>query len=403
MRILFLSRWFPFPADNGSKIRVYNLIKSLARRHEVHLISFVAEPPLPEHLQEMRRLCAQVEFFQFHEFQPNRGSALMRLLSPRPRSVDETHSAELYACAERMGRAAQFDLVLASQTGMAPYALAVPHVPRVLEEVEISVFRDQYLKERHPLRRLRKRLMWEKFRRYFASLLRDYQGATVVSEPELAPIEESLPGYAPVATIANGADIERFTGDFGAPQPNTIVYTGALTYYVNFDAMQFFLGEVFPRVQAIVPGVTLKIAGRLDGVPVEQLPTNPAVIYTGHQSDIRPLVAQSWLSVVPERVGGGTRIKVPESMALGTPVVSTTRGATGLLVEDGRDILVADQPQHMAEAIARLLRDPELRGRLSRNGRQTVERHYDWRIIGDQLEGFLESVVRERAGAARVA
>lgn len=403
MRILFLSRWFPFPADNGSKIRVYNLIKSLARRHEVHLISFMAEPPLPDHLREMRRLCAQVEFFQFHAFQPNRGSALVRLLSPRPRSVDETYSAELYGCAERMGRATEFDLVLASQTDMAPYALAVPRVPRVLEEVEISIFRDQYLKERHPVRRLRKRLMWEKFRRYFASLLREYQGATVVSEPELAPIEESLPGYAPVAVVANGADIERFTGDFGAPQPNTIVYTGALTYYVNFDAMQFFLGEVFPRVQAIVPGVTLKIAGRLDGVPVDQLPTNPAVIYTGHQSDIRPLVAQSWLSVVPERVGGGTRIKVPESMALGTPVVSTTRGATGLLVEDGRDILVADQPQHMAEAIARLLRDPELRGRLSRSGRQTVEQHYDWRIIGDQLETFLEGVVQQRAGAPRVA
>ncbi|GAB4110591.1 MAG: glycosyltransferase family 4 protein [Roseiflexaceae bacterium] len=403
MRILFLSRWYPFPADNGSKIRVFNLIKSLARHHEIHLISFVTDAIQPEHIMAMHQYCASVETFPFHEFQPNRSSALMRLLSPRPRYVDETFSKELYQATVAAGQREQFDLVLASQTGMAPYALAVPHVPKVLEEAELSVYRDQYLKERHPVRRLRKWLMWEKCRRYFAYLLKRYHGATVVSEPELIPIQETLPGFAPVALVANGADIERFTGNFGQPQPNTIVYTGALTYYVNFDAMQFFLREVFPLVQQAIPEVTIKIAGRLEGVAVDQLPSNPGVIYTGHQSDIRPLIAQSWVSVVPERIGGGTRIKVPESMALGTPVVATTRGATGLLVRDGHDILVADQPRQMADAIIRLLRDPQLREQISRNGRRTVEQHYDWRIIGDQLDDVLATIVQQSQRAPRVA
>ncbi len=401
VRILFLSLWYPYPADNGSKIRIYNIMKGLARNHEVHLISYANDTITPERIAGMEQFCASVRVLPYQHFEPKRLSALLRLLSPRPRSVDEVYNPTFANTVAEVGRQTNFDLVLASQFDMAPYALAVPGVPRVLEEVELSIFRDQYLRESQPLRRLRKRLMWEKWRRYMAGILCQYQGATVVSEPELAPIEAILPGFGPVAVSPNGADIERFSGDFGAPQANTIVYTGALTYYVNFDAMQFFLREVFPLVQQVMPAVTLKIAGRLDGVAVDQLPTNSAVIYTGHQSDIRPLVAQSWLSVVPERIGGGTRIKVPESMALGTPVVATTRGATGLRVTSGHDILIADAPQALADAIVQVLRDPVLRARLSQNGRRTVEQYYDWRVISDQLDTFLTQIVH--ANVQRVA
>jgi polysaccharide biosynthesis protein PslH len=393
VRILFLSLWYPFPADNGSKIRIYNIIKGLARQHEVHLISYTSEPLTPERIAGMEQLCKRVHVLPYQPFQPNRGSALVRFLSPRPRSVDEVYNPAFAATVAEAGRETPFDLVLASQFDMAPYGIVLANVPRVLEEIELSIFRDQYLKERRPLQRVRKRLMWEKWRYYMANMLKQYQGGTVVSEPEIAPVQAILPGFGPIAISSNGADIERFTGDFGMPQPNTLVYTGALTYYVNFDAMQFFLSEVFPLVQRVVPEVTLKIAGRLDGVAVDQLPRNNAVIYTGHQADIRPLIAQSWVSVVPERVGGGTRIKVPESMALGTPVVATTRGATGLRVTSGHDILVVDAPQAMADAIVQVLRDPSLRTCLSRNGRATVEQHYDWRVIGDQLDTFLQQIV----------
>jgi polysaccharide biosynthesis protein PslH len=393
VRILFLSLWYPFPADNGSKIRIYNIIKGLARRHEIHLLSYTNEPLTAEQISGMEQWCASVTTLAYQPFQPDRARALLRFFSPRPRSVDEVYNPEFSAAVATLGKKIPFDLVLASQFDMAPYGIVLGNVPRVLEEIELSIFRDQYKKEPRPFRRLRKRLMWEKWRFYMAGMLRQYQGGTVVSEPELAPIQDIIPGFAPVAVAPNGADIERFTGDFGTPQPNTLVYTGALTYYVNFDAMQFFLSEVFPLVQRQVPEVTLKIAGRLDGVATNRLPTNARVQYTGHQSDIRPLVAQSWLSIVPERIGGGTRIKVPESMALGTPVVATNRGATGLHVRHGHDILVADAPQEMADAIVRVLRDARLREQLSINGRQTVEQHYDWRVIGDQLDTFLQGVV----------
>ena len=393
MRILFLSRWYPYPANNGSKIRVYNLIKELARSHEVSLISFATEPVTPDQIAGMRQLCAEVHAVPYAPFQPSSARALLGLFGKRPRSVADTYSPEVSRLVRQSADAAPFDLTIASQIDMALYPLELPGTPRILEEIEISIFQEQANRETQPLRRIRKQLMARKWSGYMAEVLRQYQGATVVSEPEVAPIQRAHPGFGPLAVIPNGADVARFTGDFGQPEPDTIVYTGALTYHVNFDAMRFFLAEVFPRIQAQRPNVRLKIAGRTDGVPIETLPQRSGVEFTGHTDDIRPLVAQSWVSVVPERFGGGTRIKVPEALALGTPVVATQRGATGLALTPGRDVLVADDPQAFAAAVLHVLADPALRASLSRNGRATVERLYDWRVIGAQFEDFLRQVV----------
>jgi polysaccharide biosynthesis protein PslH len=393
MHILFLSRWYPYPANNGSKIRVYNLIKELARHHEVTLISFATEPVSAADLAGMRQLCAEVHTVPYRAFQPSGRRALLGLFGRRPRSVMDTYSPTLSGLIHAAARRRQFDITIASQIDMALYPLELPETPRVLEEIEVSIFLEQARRERHPLRKLRKHLMARKWSAYLAEVLRQYQGATVVSEPEIAPIHAALPGFAPLAVIPNGADVVRFTGDFGQPEPDTIVYTGALTYHVNLDAMRFFLGEVFPRVQAAHPAARLKIAGRTEGVPIETLPQLPGVEFTGHTDDIRPLIAQSWVSIVPERFGGGTRIKVPEALALGTPVVSTTRGATGLALTPGFDVLVADQAADFAAAVVRVLRDQPLRNALSRNGRATVERLYDWRVIGAQFDAFLQDLV----------
>lgn len=392
MNILFLSRWYPYPADNGSKIRVYNLLQFLATRHNVTLLSFTQENLTPERLDGMRALCSQVHALQYKSFQPSSMKSLVGFFSRWPRSFRDTHNPEMQALVERLHAESPFDLVIASQFDMAPYALALKGVPKLLEEVEISIFRDQYLKETHPLKKARKRLMWMKWNIFMRDILSDFAGCTVVSEPEIEPIQEIVPGYNRVAVIPNGADLGRLTMNLAPPQPSTLVYTGSLTYYVNFDAMKFFLGEVFPLIQAECPQVKLQMAGRLDGVPLGDLPACENARHIGHQQDIRPLVAGSWASIVPERVGGGTRIKVLESMALGTPVIATTRAATGLNLTPGYDVLVADQPRAFAEAALRLLRDPDLRLTLSQNGRRTIETHYDWNVIGEKLDDLLHKL-----------
>jgi glycosyltransferase involved in cell wall biosynthesis len=133
----------------------------------------------------------------------------------------------------------------------------------------------------------------------------------------------------------------------------------------------------------------------LDGVPVDRLPANDGLVLTGYLDDVRPTVARSWACVVPLRVGGGTRLKVLEAMALGTPVVSTSKGAEGLEVTSGEDILIADEPADFADATLRLLDDPALRAELAANGRRLVRGRYGWDQIGEELNRFLHQVVRE--------
>lgn len=401
MRILFLSRWYPFPADNGSKIRIHNLIRELSRNHEVWLVSFTDEQLDRARLDGMRELCARVETVAYRRFNPVGIQAITGLISPKPRSVVDTFSEELKQRVERVCAETTFDCVIASQVDMAPYALYAKDVPRILEEVEISIYAEQARRAQGTLSKLRKNLMWSKWRSYMRDTLAQFDGVTVVAEPEFGAIRQAAPGFDNLAVVPNGADLQRFTGNFGRPERDTLIYTGALTYYVNFDAMKFFIADVLPKIQAQRPQVKLLMAGRIDGVPVNDLPMNPAAIHAGYRKDIRPFVASGWVSVVPERVGGGTRIKVLESMALGTPVVATKWATVGLDVQQGYDILFADEPQALSGLVLSVLKDANLRETLRTNARKTVEAKYDWRVIGDHFQQFIEqTIVRSRQRVA---
>jgi glycosyltransferase involved in cell wall biosynthesis len=396
MRILFLSRWFPYPPDNGSRIRVFNLVKHLSVHHQVDLISFTSDPVTDEQLTALGHYCQRIEVVRHRPFNPGRLTALMGFFSRRPRSVIDTYSAEMQRCVEEAGRDSSPDVVIASQLDMAPYAMAFAAVPKVLEEVELTVLYEKYARQRHPLKRLRTGLMWWKSSRYVADLLRAFDACTVVSEQEREQVLRVSPGHRHVGIVPNGVDTTHYTGNFGMPEADSLVYSGALTYFANFDAMSFFLREVFPLIRAQRPHVKLAITGRLDGVPIDRLACDGGVVFTGYVDDIRPVIGRSWSSVVPLRIGGGTRLKILESLALSTPVVSTSKGAEGLDLEPGRDILIADEPAAFAAAMVRLLQDQELRDRLSRHGQQTVKARYDWQIIGQQFNDLVEAAVERK-------
>ncbi len=396
MRVLFLSGWFPYPPDNGSKIRVFNLIKELSRRHEITLLSFAQEPVTREHLTKMESYCQSVQAVPYLEFEPERLRAVFGFLSSRPRSVVDTYNSDMEALVKEVGGRNSFDVVVASQLRSAPYALLLRQRPRIFEEVELTVIREQFTTQRNVLSRARFGLTWWKLSRFMGGLLHEFDGCTVVSRPERDNVLKVAPGYRPIAIVPNGVDLDFCRGDLGPPEPDTLVFTGVLTYDANFDAMDFFLGEIFPLVRAQRPGVTLRITGRTDGVAVERLPLGEGVVFTGYLDEIRPCVARSWACVAPLRIGGGTRLKILEAMALGTPVVSTSKGAEGLQVTPGENILIADTPTGFAEAILRLLGDGALRAKLAENGRQLVSEKYDWKHSGRKLEQLLQERVDER-------
>jgi glycosyltransferase involved in cell wall biosynthesis len=394
MRILFLSRWFPHPVDNGSKIRIFNLLKALSSEHEVALVSFATEPVTPASVAVMRTICTEVEIAPYRSFRANSLHARLGFFSPTPRSVFDTFNPEMSHAVERVAARLQPDVVVASQIDMIPYALMVKNVRRVMEELELAVPHDAYCNERRASVRLRRGLTWWKLQHYLRRTLPAFDLVTVVSAREQALVRRVI-SSPPVQIVPNGADLQAMRRVQSTPQPGALIYSGALSFYANYDAVHYFLAEIFPLILERAPATRFLVTGSTQGVDIEKLPLCPNVEFTGYLDDVWSAVANSWISIVPLRLGGGTRLKVIESLGLGTPVISTSKGVEGLDLRAGVDILVADDPRSFADATLSLLDNPAQRQHLSEQGRRAVDR-YDWASIGRKLNELLADVVGAR-------
>jgi glycosyltransferase involved in cell wall biosynthesis len=383
MNILFLSSWYPYPPDNGSKLRVYNLLRGLAGQHNVILITFSERPPSgpPSALEA---LCREIYVVPRQRYNPTSARALSGLFSLTPRSVLDTYQPLMAALIGRVLQENEIDLVIASQWRTAAYHSAFAHVPAIYEEVETGVLTSKMAQAATPLQRLRHYLPLLKLRFYLRRLLPRFQAVTVVSEDEKTLLRQLVPGYQAIHVVPNGIYTADYENVQAAPQPDTLIFTGSLSYFANLEGVRWFLSEVYPIVQAQVPAVQLVITGKNDGV---SLPTAENVTLTGFVEDVRPLIASARISLAPLQVGGGTRLKILEAMALGTPVVATEKGAEGLQAVNGEHLLVADSAENFADAVVRLLQDRKLCRKLTDNSCRLVRQQYDWAVI---MSDFLE-------------
>jgi polysaccharide biosynthesis protein PslH len=386
MRVLVLSSWWPEPMDNGSRLRIGHLLRALAASHELHLLALAQEPISDEQHATALGYCASAAAVPERRWTRQRGEILASLWTGIPSSARATYNSEFAAIVRAWAARLKPDLVLALQFSAAPYARLVPDVPRVLEELEVQRLRDQYRSHWNPARRLRAYLTWWQHCRYLRRLLRDFDACTVVSQPEAELLRRIAPTM-PIAVIPNGAEIRAATG-WGAAEADTLIYPGALSFDANFDAMAYFLGGSFPLIRAERPQTRLRITGRADEAQRAALHT-AGVEWTGYVADVRPLIARSWCEVVPLRAGGGTRLKVLEALALGTPVVATSKGVEGLELRHDEHVLIADTLRSFADATLRLLSQPSLRARLAAAGQGLVRDRYDWRRIGGRLDDLL--------------
>jgi polysaccharide biosynthesis protein PslH len=388
-RILFLSRWFPYPANNGSKLRIFGLLRGLSQTYRVTLLSFADEAGTPPDPGPLATFCETVATIPYRPFNPSSRQARLGFLRLTPRSVLDTYSLEMEELIRQTLQENNHDLVIASQIDMAVYSRAFGSVPAVFEELEAGVLYDQFARAATWKQRLRYGLTWAKYRHYLARLLRNYALCTVVSEAEKQFVVRAVPGFENVAVIPNCIAVDRYTPFIREPQPDTLIFTGSLTFAPNYEAMRWFIAEVLPLVRAAVPAVQLTITGN----PGDRvLPSADGVALAGFVPDIRPLVAGSWASLAPIHQGGGTRLKILEAMALGTPVVATRKGAEGLDVVDGEHMLLGDDPEVFAAAVVRLLQSRDLRNRIAESALRRVSEQYDWAQTMPRLLTLLERV-----------
>ena len=395
MKILFISTWFPFPPDNGSKLRAYYLIKALSHSHEVTVIAFKPESQSGES-ETIFQVGGPVEVLGVPE-DPFRYVGLPRIakyISPLPLSawpsslMRETVSSAAFS--------QHWDAIVAFQIPAARYAL-IPSCKARIFDMDNSLSymtRERAAEARSIVSRLMAQVSLLKSSRYEARMASQFQACTVVSSLEVEFIRDLVGGTScRVELSENGVDCVTNKPGLAVRQKNALVYNGSLTYSANYDAMRWFLADIYPLIRQGMPDVSLSITGSIHGVKLAGLALDASTTLTGHVADVRIPVAKAAICVIPIRQGSGTRLKILEAMALGTPVVSTSKGAEGLEVVAGRHLLIADTARDFANNVTSLLGDPALRERLSSNARSLVKERYDWQLIGKRFVSMVEESV----------
>lgn len=394
MKILFLSCWFPYPINNGSKIRIYNLLRGLSRHHAVTLLSFADQPDVSLDASEIKSICSEVHVIPWREFDPNSRRARIGFLGPKPRFLSDTHSVEMEKKIRSLISRNKYDLVIASQLPMASYHESFGDLPAIFEEIELGLFHDAAAYADGFFRRLRLSLTWFKLRKYISHLLNSFRHFTVVSEKERRLFADHFPEHSgKVSAIPNCINVDEYQSLQAVPAPNQMIFSGPFRYFANYEAMQWFVSKVFPKVLEQVPDARLLITGDHAGLT---LPPAPNVALTGYVQDIKSLMASSWISVAPLLSGGGTRLKILESMAAGTPVIATSKGAEGLDAVPDEHLLIADTPDAFANQVINTLANRGTRDRLSINGKRLVNEKYNWETILPRFLQLVEDAVNDK-------
>lgn len=385
MRLLIISPWFPYPPDNGSRLRAWHLIQRLAQHHEVRLIvgrQDDATGAVPEGIPT-----TVVPWIWHKPGATGKAGALRALFSPVPRSILETPNPAFVA-AVNQELAQKPDAVLAMELGSDAYLPETLPCPVFLDQVEVSGLEHAWRQASSPRERAARWLTYQKGVGYWRRRLGRYHALTAVSKAEAEAVERV--SGKPTLVVPNGVATAEFSPtNQSATVPGRLIYNGALSYAPNRDAVLWFVEAILPKITQQVPEAHLVVTGRAESAP-ESLQRHSQVVLTGFVPDLRPTLAEAQVCVVPLRSGGGTRLKILEAWAAGVPTVATQIGAAGLEgSHDGEHLLLADTPAVFAEKTVALLSGLGTRQQLARNARALAESRYDWDVIVETLSAHL--------------
>lgn len=400
LKVAFVSPVFLFPADAGGKIRTGNILRGLKEsgQFDVTLLSPGTAEQQRDWRGELDRLCSRFIGWQPSPPRP-RWRRAPDLLSALPINVASDRTPAAVAAVEQALSAESFDVVVFDFVHAAVLRPASLKGATVCftHNVEAEIF------ERHAKTAASAPLRWlwasqaAKMRRFEREALARFTRVVAVSERD-AKMFEKNDGLKTARAIPTGVDLDFFSWQAPAGGAPTVVFTGSMDWEANVDGIRFYIDEVWPRVRAQVPHAQLRVVGRHPPVSLTQRNV-PGVSFTGFVDDVRDHVRDAQAFVIPLRVGGGTRIKAFEAMAMGLPVVSTSIGIEGLDVDHGTHFLRADGAEALADATLRLIADDALRQKLSRAARSLVEDRFGHRVAAD----VFGRILLEAVSAAEVA
>jgi sugar transferase (PEP-CTERM/EpsH1 system associated) len=394
--LLLLIHRIPYPPNKGDKIRSYHLLKHLAKHYRVHLATFVDDPDDWQYVPHVEALCASSHFARMNPLTA-RVKSLQALLKNRSLSLEYYRDAGLDAWVKRTVAAHGIERVLVFSSAMAQYADPYREARRVVDfcDVDSDKWRQYADKKAFPMSLLY-RYEANQLLRYERQVARDYDASLFVSAPEAELFRTLAPeSSAKIGHFSNGVDTDYFSphephASPYAPGERALVFTGAMDYWPNVDAVQWFCDEVFPALRTRFPELHFYIVGSRPAPAVQALAQRPGVKVTGTVPDVRPYIAHAAVAVAPLRIARGIQNKVLEAMAMATPVVVSPQALEGIDAVPGSELVLAEDAAAFADAVATLLAGQESAAAIGQAARAKVQRQYSWSsnlaCIGENLE-----------------
>jgi glycosyltransferase involved in cell wall biosynthesis len=398
LRILWIKVGGLWPANTGGRLRSLHILDELSRRHRVSLLTTHSLEQEAAGLRERLPHCERIVSVPYTapKWRSLRFPFLLMCswFSSLPVDLWKSRVSAVRREAERLIAAGEVDLCVAD------FLCALPNVPRncpvpvvyFSHNVEHMIWKRLCANAARLWQRLPLELEWRKLRRYEGAAGRRVALTIAVSEQDRDMLAKLAPAAA-IRAVATGVDISYFAPRNSPQQPERLVFVGSMDWQPNEDAILYFIDAILPLIRARIPAVTLSVVGRSPGERLRRAAAQSGVDVSGTVDDVRDFMADAAVYIVPLRIGGGTRLKIFEALAMAKAVVSTTVGAEGLPLCHGTHFLQADEPQAFADAVIGLLQDPERRRRIGMAGRQLVEEHYSWTQVATEFESLLKSCV----------
>ena len=404
-KILFLQKRLLFPTDTGGKIRTLNVLRHLSQWHEVTYLSNLL-PDEQAYLDDMQALNVKLITIPWSE--APRGSwrfyrdLTANLFSKYPFNVNKDYDPRLRNQAEQLLLTDDFDLLICDFVQMARNCLGFRKVAKLLFEhnAEAQIFQRHTNSSAGLLRRAYMGLQWKKMLRFEGNAGKKFDRVVAVSEQDKQFFKKNY-GWSHVDVIETAVDTDFFQPLPTSEIPGRCVFIGSMDWLPNEEGVKKFVEEVWPLIRAQHPLATFQVVGRNPTPSIAALDGKMGVTVTGTVPDVRPYLAEAQLVVIPLWVGGGTRLKVFEAMAMQKPIASTSLGVEGLKVTDGEHLALADTAKSLAKLVASLLSDSDLRNRLAKKGRALVQTKYTTKIVAKQFNSICLKAINLKAIESR--
>jgi glycosyltransferase involved in cell wall biosynthesis len=392
MKILWVKSDFLHPTTKGGHIRTLETLRRLHQRHEIHYVAL----DLAEQAGGVERsgeYCTKA--YPIPHRAPQRTSPMFwmqlaaGLFSALPLAVSRYQSDAMRRQIETLIQHEKFDAIVCDFLFPAPNLPDLSAAVLFQHNVEATIWKRHVEHATTSLHRIYFEGQYDRMRKYEGDVCRAAKNIIAVSEVDAATMRSDY-GVSRVTAVPTGVDLDYFAPRDAREPATDLVFLGSMDWMPNIDGVQWFVNEVLPLIRRRRPDCSVAIVGRRPGAEIRRLADKDNRIeVTGTVADVRPYLWSARVSIVPLRIGGGTRLKIYEAMAARIPIVSTMVGAEGLDVRPGENILIADSPQEFADRCLLLLDDTETRERMAEAAWEMVESCYSWEVVSRKFEQLL--------------